>query len=172
MYRTNLASGRRLAAVWVALGVLALGSGAASAIERKPLPPFTLSDASGAAVESAALVRPGTWLLIYVRPGCLPCQSVLKSVKLDRAPSLPSHIVVIVGGIRAEDLAAFAQQYAELRQAAWYADTEHLAETALGLTGLPITVGLRREQMEWRLAGIPASPVDLPSMLKTWTENP
>ena len=172
MCRTNLAVRRSLAAACVALGVLALCPGAARAIERKPLPAFTLSDASGAAVESAALVHQGTWLLIYVRPGCLPCQSLLKSVKLDRAPLLPSRIVVIVGGIPAEDLAAFAQPYAELRQAAWYTDTGRLAETALALTGLPITMGLRRDQMEWRLAGIPAKPIDLPSMLKTWTENP
>jgi hypothetical protein len=172
MCRTDFVVRRPLAAWAVALLVFALSAGAVRAIERRPLPPFTLSDASGAAVESATLVRQGTWLLIYVRPGCLPCQSVLKSVKLDRAPSLPSHIVVIVGGIRSEDLAAFAQPFAELRQSAWYADTEHLAETALGLTGLPVTVGLRRDQMEWRLAGIPLKPVDLPSMLKTWTENP
>jgi hypothetical protein len=171
MCRTDLAVRRRLAAACVALAV-ALTPGAARAIERKPLPSFTLSDASGTTTASAALVRQGTWLLIYVQPGCVPCQTVLKSVKLERAPLLPSHIVVIVGGIRVEDLAAFAHQYPDLAQAGWYADTEHLAEKALALPGAPITVGLRRDQMEWRLAGTPGKPVDLLSMLKTWTENP
>jgi hypothetical protein len=138
------------------------------AVERMPLPAFSLTRGDGSTIASAALVRPGAWALIYVAPRCVPCAAVLRS--LDRAahPTLAPRLVVIVGGATPDDLREEAALYPDLSDATWLADPASVIPQPIGEAGVPAIIGLRGATIEWGLTGVLTDPADAKSILVNW----
>jgi hypothetical protein len=141
------------------------------AVERKPLPAFTLTAADGAAVTSDRLVQSATWALIYVTPQCAPCQAVLRS--LDRpGTSAPHRRLVIVVAADAEGLRAEAGRYANLSDATWLADPSHAMLQLFEQPGAPVIFGVRARMIEWSLAGVLMDATDAESIVVAWLSSP
>jgi len=138
------------------------------AVERMPLPAFTLTAGDGTAVTSDRLVRPGSWALIDVAPDCAPCQAVLRSI--DRAePQVPARrLVIVVAGVNAEGVLAEAARYPNLADATWLADPSNAMLQQIGQPGAPTIFGMRARMIEWSLAGVLMDATDTTSILASW----
>ena len=84
-------------AALVAASIVAAGS-IVIAVERMPLPAFTLTAGDGTVVTSDRLVQPGSWALIYVAPDCAPCRAVLRSIDRDERKVPGRRLVIVVAG--------------------------------------------------------------------------
>lgn len=143
------------------------------AIERRPLPAFTVSPADGgAAIDAPALAQPDgrTWLLIYVRERCHGCDALLSHLDSDERPEA-ARITVIVGGSGSDGLAALAAKYPNLAAARWLSDEDGSAARALQVDSIPVALGLRGQMIEWGLTGVLKDPSELESVLFTWLER-
>jgi hypothetical protein len=141
----------------------ALSAGAA---EPRVLPALNVVTLDGTAVEAHTVVKPGRWLLAYVRPQSGGSRSFVAALEKARAAA-PEGVAVVVGG----DLAsarALADGFPGLRQASWYVDVRGDAFRALGLSGVPVVLGLREGAIEWSLAGVVPDRKTLPSVLASW----
>jgi hypothetical protein len=138
------------------------------AVERMPLPAFTLTAGDGAAVASDRLVQPGTWALIYVAPQCAPCQTVLRAIDRadSQAPALK--LVIVVAATSAEGVLAEAARHPNLSGATWLADPSNAMLQQIGQTGAPIIFGMRARMIEWSLAGVLMDATDTTSILANW----
>jgi hypothetical protein len=132
------------------------------------LPSFSVSDAEGNAVNSTALTQKGKWLLLYMNAGCPRCDSFLQAIHPSEHPEGVKKIVVVVGKIDPAQLRAFAAKYRDWAQANWYADRQQEAFTQLKLTGVPVTLGINGDQVQWRLNGPHASGKFPKSALTSW----
>jgi hypothetical protein len=141
------------------------------AIERRPLPDVILTALDGASVHAPTLASDERWLLIYVRPDCAPCQSVLQLVKVEEYPALPGRMVIVVQGTvdQAREMKA---AFADLQDARWYADADGAAATALRIATTPTITGMLNTSMEWSVAGVFRKGVEMKSVLVSWTEKP
>ncbi len=144
-----------------------LCAAAAGAIERMKLPVFGLTDGAGRTVASSQLARPGNWLLVYVGTDCPPCESVLKSVGPDDAPSLAPRMVIVVNSTDGEAIEGLARRHPSLAGASWYADSSEGAR-ALRITTAPAVFGVRDGTIEWSVAGVLADPTDIKSIMSNW----
>jgi len=154
-----------------AIAVLVASARAPNAIERKPLPVFTLDALDGRAVSSADVARAGKWLLIYVRPGCGPCDTLLDAIDPLVNPLVPARTVVVIGGVTPEGAAKLAVRFGDLKGAAWYADPQGAMAAALPLAGAPVVFGLNRTMIEWSLAGVVPDKAAVKSALVSWAGN-
>ncbi|MEO8681059.1 MAG: hypothetical protein ABI665_18560 [Vicinamibacterales bacterium] len=155
----------------VMAGALVIGCSAALlAIERTTLPVFDVSDARGATVSSRTLVRAGTWLLVYVRPDCPPCDAILRSVDKDRDPALPSRIVVMVALSDSRLLPSIAERFPALAGAAWYADSSAGAQ-AMRVTDVPAVLGVRDATIEWSVGGVLTDAADITTIMAAWVKR-
>jgi hypothetical protein len=152
------------AALTVSLGVVAIG------IERKPLPAFDLIDVEGRVTQSTRLSSPGPWLIVYVRPDCPPCETVLRSVDLDQDPALPSRIVVVVGTADLGALQQIRQRFPALASSSWYADASTGAP-ALGIASAPAVVGVRDGIVQWSVAGVLNDATDIRTIMTNWVNR-
>jgi hypothetical protein len=136
----------------VAAAVIALLSPLLQAAPIAPLPQFFVTGINGQpSVNSSTFVRPGNWMLVIVRPDCLPCDKVLSVMsEMNAGPSL----VVIVAGTDATGGAAYAARYPELASARWYVDPTHETSSLSPLRAAPLMFGLRANMQRWSLAGI------------------
>src|SRR5438309_5730870 len=73
----------------------------AAAVERKPMPAFHVIAASGTEVASDRLSTSERWLLIYVTPGSVACERLLRALDGWSPLRLSARAVVVVGGSRA-----------------------------------------------------------------------
>jgi len=143
---------------------------AAETAPRRPLPAFAALGIDGAAIESAALATDGTWLLVYVRHQCAPCDRLLAVAAGDERPAA-SRIVFIVGDAGPAVVRETAQRYPSLEGARWLADPDGRAAAALGLGAVPAVHGLRGSTIEWTLIGGLPDRAALESALFTWLER-
>lgn len=141
----------------------------ATAIERTPLPEFGLTALDGSAVKSDQLPQAGNWLLIYGQPQCSGCDAVLKVVQTAQRAGPTGKIVVVVAG-SAEDVKSVKDGYPDLA-GAWYADPDMVAFKQLKLAGVPVTLGVRQNIIEWSIAGILGNEDQLKSILTSWLER-
>lgn len=138
--------------------------------EQRALPSFTIAAIDGAPVTSEALVRDGTWLLVYVQPRCPSCDVLLERLDSDERPSA-SRIVIVGGGMDTGAVKALADKYPNLKTSRWLADPErHVVET-LDVQASPTALGLRGSTIAWRLAGTVQNRRELDSILFTWLEK-
>lgn len=142
----------------------------ADARQPKPLPAFTVIAPDGATVESAGLAGEGTSLLVYVQPRCAPCSALLEQLDSDERDDA-NRIVIVGGGMDAEAVAALAPKYRNLAASRWLADPQRAGVKALAIEANPTVFGLRRGNIEWRLAGTPRLARELESILFTWLEK-
>ncbi len=140
---------------------------ATGAIERGKLPVFTVTDVAGGGVSSTQLTRAGHWLLIYVRPGCQPCDAVLRSVDLDSDPGLPSRIAVVVLAGDSGEVERTVQRFPSLAAASWYGDAAAGA-AALGVTNAPAVFGMSGGIIEWSVAGVLSDATDIKAIMVNW----
>jgi len=120
----------------------------------RPLPDFAVTASDAATVSSAQLGDADRWLLIYIRPDCAPCDSVVYLWSDGDAPAAPSRVRVIVGAASPAVLAQVQAKYPLLNGAAWYADSNGEAARALGLTGAPVLLGMRGTAIAWTSHGL------------------
>lgn len=157
-----------------ALAVLVTASAVLWAGERADLPEFTARAAGAAdAVESAAMVREGKWLLVYVEPACAACDSLLKRLngnEKDGPPFAMENVVVLVGEASTKQFDAIRERYRGLTAARWYSTGDAEARKALKLSGMPVAMGMKNNSIEWTLNGnLDDNRVQL-SILSSWVE--
>lgn len=139
--------------------------------ERRPLPAFTITSPSGAAVTSAALSGQERWVLLYVSPDCRSCDRLLASLKDWQSPQLTSRTVVIVREPATGAAAYIAERLpAEVAAIAWYADERSEAWQALNLKGTPVLIGVERGEIDWTISGVLNDPKALESVVRRWVE--
>lgn len=161
--RTSL---RCAVVVIAAIAVVAVGS--VRAIERRPLPAFTLTDLNGQPVASETLPTAGKWLLIYVQPKCDSCDALLRTIDVRDQPGLPSRMAIVVGRADAAAAAAQAARFPDLSAAHWYAGRDRSASEALKVVSAPMVFGVRDDRLEWSVAGIVPDLDGVKSALITW----
>ncbi len=135
-----------------------------------PLPAFQVATLDGVATGSDRLPRQGRWLLVYVQPGCFPCESLVELFKPDQPTTLPQKVVVVVGGTVTDARDLFAK-FPDLAQASWYADTLNEAFRSLQLQGAPVMLGLRHDVIEWDVIGVPADSRTMRSIVNSWLQE-
>jgi hypothetical protein len=151
--------------------LLIVATATIAASERRPLPAFTVTSPSGAAVASTALSAQPRWVLIYVSPGCRSCDRLLQSLKEWQSPQLTSRTVVIVRGPSLEAAAYIAERMPpESAATAWYADEGSEAWQALSLKGTPVLIGVERGEINWTIGGVLNDPKALESVVRKWVE--
>lgn len=146
-------------------------AGSPHAITRGPLPQFALSQADGAAVHSDQLVRPGTWVIVYVTPECAACRALLNAIDKSETRRQPSSIVVVVAAARAADLQIEASRYADHDDVVWLADMANAMPQQLATSGAPTIIGLRGRTIEWSVAGVLTNDTELMSIIGAWLDR-
>jgi hypothetical protein len=147
------------------LAVLCAAAAGAWASPPGPLPAFDLTPLQGEAVPVASLAREGRWLLVYVSPHSGASRPLLLALEGTEAPR-PSLLIVV--GSEPADAKAMAAGFEGRLGAAWYADPDGRARRALGLTGVPVVLGLRDGSIQWTLSGGVSDRRTLRSILVSW----
>ncbi len=143
----------------------------ANATERKPLPAFEVQDPDGGMESSLRLSSDAQWLIVYATTDCPACDRLLDALPAGQSPVALARTIVIVAGEPAA-----VGPYVVRRQSAspamrFYADAQMQASVALGLTGGPALVGIRRGQIEWALTGVFNDPAALEPVMRAWLED-
>lgn len=141
----------------------------ATGAERRPVPDLALTDLAGGALPATDLPAAGTWLLVYVRPSCTACDTLLDVMNRDERPDA-ARIVIVVGGT-AEAAQAMKVRYANLAAAAWRLDATGAAAKAIPVRQAPAVAGVRGRTIEWDLAGILRGGDELESVLFSWLKG-
>lgn len=138
----------------------------AEGMERTSLPAFEVTRLDGVATKSSQMVMKGQrWLIIYVRPHCLPCDSILSLLKSDH-----QGVIVVVGGTMVE-AKGMVRKFPKAPSASWYADPKKEAFLQLKLQGTPVILGVDQGIIEWGLEGVIPHPGDLISIMTTWMKE-
>jgi hypothetical protein len=146
---------------FVVMGTLALAAAVALAVPPpRTLPSFDVTAADGSTAQAAQIARNGKWLLIFVKPHCPQCDTLLAS--LDSASTQDgSRVAVLVKTGTPNALAEMRARYPHISKAAWYADVHASAARSLVVPASPTTLGMRGTAITWRLTGtISALPTD------------
>ena len=149
-------------AIWLGMAAPTL------AIERKPLPAFTLTTLGGAAAQSAELTRDGKWLFIYVQPVCAQCDALLNSIDEAEQPLVAARMVIVVGGLDDAGASQFARAYPKLSTAEWYADPSRTVPRILKAPAVPFVFGMKQQITEWGMVGVVPDAVSAKSALVSW----
>jgi hypothetical protein len=140
-----------------------------AAVEKGPLPAFTVTTIDGAPIDSALMTAETQYVLLYVRPDCRPCDRLLGLLRSANSPQFTSRIVVIVSGAPAAGAAYVARQIpASAGAVTWYADTEGGGFRALRLAGMPELIGVKNGEMEWSIAGVLNDAATVESVVRSW----
>ena len=151
----------------MAAALVVLGT-AASAIGPAPLPAVNLADVKGQTVSLPALARTGNWLLVYVRPGCVPCDSVLRALDAGEDQDAIKRLIVVTAGVNAGELPKFAAANPALTGATWYADADGLLGAALAIEEAPVIMGVSNDTIQWSLAGILSGRSRTRNVMSNW----
>lgn len=147
-------------------GLVAVAAALGWAAPRGPLPVFELASLEGGALTSTQVVREGRWLLVYVSPHSGASGPLLRALEGSEKPDAPS--VVVVVGSEAADAKTMAARSEGRLEATWCADPSGAARRALGLTGVPVVLGLQGGEIQWTLSGAVADRRTLRSILASW----
>ena len=151
--------------------VIAIAFGSASAgAERRQLPAFSVVAADGVPAASSQLGVPGRWLLVYITPGCVPCDRLLTS--LDGWGVLQQgagRAVVVVDG-SGESLAARVRTLMPTagNTVRVYSDVERRAATALSVTRAPFLIGVEDGVIDWTVGGVLNDPKAVETLVRSW----
>jgi hypothetical protein len=150
------------------LALVLAASARLGAIPRGPLPALDLTSIDGQRVPTSQIAMQGTWLIVYVQPGCDPCEAILKAAAQHDNPSVVDRLVLIVRSQAVQEVQALAERHPRVPRHAWYLDNNSEMFTRLGLSGAPVVIGLRGTVMEWSLAGVLADARAVGSVLGSW----
>jgi hypothetical protein len=152
------------------LGLLV--SSAALAVQQQRLPDFDVTTVDGQLRHSDKLALHGQWLLLYLQPNCLSCESILQLIKRkEDHPELAGRLVIVESGMAIRDLKLLKSRFPELSEAAWYTDGNRSAQMALGLAGVPVVVGVRDMTIQWSLNGILRNVKQYRTILERWARS-
>ena len=161
---------RKLSVVACMLVVIAMAlETRAEARDPLRLTAFEAFDLDGIPVGSDELPLTSRWLLIYVRPNCLPCEFVLNILKKDQPPALRKKIIVVVGTV--EGVKDAIAQSLDLAHAPWDTNVLQNIRAELRVRGAPVVLGVRQNTIEWSMNGILTDSSSLKSIFKTWLEE-
>lgn len=152
--------------LFVCLSLLTGAAAGTSAAPPTPLAAFELTSLDGRSVPSAALVGEGRWLLVYVSPYAGASGPLLQALAATTTDSGPRLVIVVAAEAAAAQ--AMAKGLAGRLTADWYADSIGAARQALGLTGVPVVLGLQGDGIQWTLSGGLADRRTLRSILVSW----
>ena len=159
---------KKMTRPWLLLTVLMALPWSLSGIERKPLPSFPIVALDGRDTSSDTLITEGKWLLVYVQPGCTPCDTLLRAIDPAQQPGLPQRMIVVVGGADAAAAAGMAAGYGKLAGSRWYADPKRTMGKSLPIAGAPVVFGLKGKMLEWSRAGLTPSMASVKSAMTSW----
>ena len=151
----------------VAVALIAVGARLA-AIEERPLPVFSVQDGNGQAASSSQLTAVPQYVLVYVAPGCRPCDRVLDLLKDRQRPEVAQRVVVVVRSDARTASTYIDRQLADVTGATWYADAEGEAYRSLKLTGWPALVGVRQGRIMWSVSGVLNDASTVGSIVQSW----
>jgi hypothetical protein len=156
----------------VFLGLVCAAAAVDAQRPSRPLPLFTVYDAAGAAATSATFAAARRTVVVFVRPGCRPCDQLLGTLARIAEPALASRVVLVIAS-PVEDAAAFAARSlpAGVEGAAWFADAGGEAWSALELKGLPVMMAVEGQRIEWTLSGA-ADKRLVESVVRSWLGMP
>jgi hypothetical protein len=156
---------------WATVMATLLGSASqpVAAIERGPLPAFTVTTLDGAPIDSTLMTPETQYVLLYVRPDCRPCDRLLALLRSASSPQFTSRVVVIVNGAPEASAAYVARHIpAAAGPVTWYADTQGDGYRALRLAGMPELIGVKNGEMMWSIAGVLNDAATVESVVRTW----
>lgn len=138
-----------------------------------PLPQFVVTGINGQQLESSTFVRPGNWMLVIVKDGCLPCDTLLEAMSELGAADMaaPASVVVIVTDTNAAGAAAYAARFPGLAPARWYADPARATSAVSPLSAAPLMFGLRGNMTRWSLAGIVPDLATVRAAVVNWLSD-
>jgi hypothetical protein len=145
-----------------------LSAGSTQAGQGQSLPAFELTAEDGSVVSSGSIATGTAALIVFVRPGCAPCDGVLHGIEAVDQPSAIARVVIVVSGADAAAVRAEVARHPKLAQATWYGDPPEDGLRLLRLTGAPSVAGLRAHTVDWTLSGVLSDSIDLRSILSTW----
>jgi hypothetical protein len=156
----------------ITLGIVFAAAAVDAQGTSRPLPSFTVYDAAGMPTASATLAVERRAVIVYVRPGCRPCDRLLGTLGRIDDPALAARVVLVIAAPVA-DAGAFAARSlpSGLEGAVWYADAGGEAWSALELKGLPVMLGVGGQRIEWTLGGA-ADPRLVESVVRSWLGMP
>jgi len=133
------------------------------------MPDFQISRGDGSTLSSTQIPESGKWLFVYLKQNCAGCERFLRIFRKADNPALPSHVVVVIGGIPPDKLDALASKFPELAQAQWYADPGESAVSPLQIKGSPIIFGAQDSTLNWSIVGVPGGDSrKLKAIFKSW----
>ena len=147
---------------------LSLSASASAQADGRPLPPFTVYDARGVAVQSDAIAPAGRLTLLFVKPSCRSCDQLLGALARLDLPALATQLVLVIQA-PLQEAAAFATRDlpVELQSVRWFADADASAWNALDLKGVPVLVATENARIAWSYNGAPARSL-LDSLMRSW----
>jgi hypothetical protein len=153
----------------IVLGLL-LSTLYASAVEEKPLPAFSVTSSAGVPVASTALTEAHQYVLLYLVPGCRPCESLLASLNDPESPQLSRRVVIVVRGDSTR-AAKYIHDHVppEAVDVKWYADVNDSAYRALQFTGTPDLLGVRDGRLMWSITGVLNDSTMVRAVMRKWT---
>jgi hypothetical protein len=151
----------------VAVALITVGARLA-AIEERPLPAFSVQDGNGQNFSSSQLTAVPQYVLVYVAPGCRPCDRVLDLLKDRQRPEIAQRVVVVVRSDAGTASTYIGRQLADVTSATWYADAQGEAYRSLKLTGWPALVGVRQGRIMWSVSGVLNDASTVGSIVQSW----
>ena len=136
-----------------------------------PLPDFKIINSAGQSVSSNTIAPGDRWLLIYIRPQCGPCRTVLNTLNQNVLPGVPGKSVIILGGASVDETRSMAAAFPDLPFGQWYSDPQRSAYLQLALQGAPVVVGLQQNNIRWTLAGVNPDTEKFKSTLRSWIQG-
>jgi hypothetical protein len=140
-----------------------------AAVERGPLPAFTVTRLDGTPIDSTLMTAESQYVLLYVRPDCRPCDRLLALLKSVNSPQFTSRVVVIVSGAPGAGATYVARHIpAAAGPVTWYADAQGDGYRALRLAGMPELIGVKNGEMMWSIAGVLNDAATVESVVRAW----
>lgn len=138
----------------------------------RPLPDFEVTTLDGRAIKSRRFSSRERWLLVYVEPGCRPCEEVYRVFNRETPlGELPQKVAIVVGGRTVEEVKWLAERYPWIPQDCWYADPARNANAAMRRRGAPVVFGIKTNMIEWSVGGSLSDEGKFESVLLTWIEG-
>lgn len=153
----------------LALAVAALGLGTPASAE--PWPDLSLVRVSDSTtVSTRTLTRAGNWVVVVVRPGCRPCQDIVRHFGAEAMAGRldPARLLVVLSGLEDAEAAAVRAGAPGIPAHAWLSDPAGTAVSVLDVRVAPAVYGIRRGDITWSLRGSQFSAAFLRDLIAPW----
>jgi hypothetical protein len=144
--------------------VVMLAASGAAAQQGRPLPSFAVASAAGTPISSAQLSTTERWLLVYVEPGSVAGERLVRSLD-EWAAADGARVVVISAGDVWLDKRAVATNASPL---SFYTDTDGNVSRSLGLVSVPALAGVANGVVDWIVQGVLNDPHMVEPVVRSW----